>query len=139
MPRPKTIKSTISGTSAIGRRKRSTASVTLLPGKGEVLINKKVIEIYFPDARQRKAFSRPFEITETVGQFTTHAQVRGGGKTGQYQAVLLAIARALVKIKPETKKILRAQGFLTRDPREKERRKVGTGGKARRQKQSPKR
>ena len=126
-------------TYAIGRRKSAIATVKLFSGKGESLVNKIAIDKYFPGKTAKIAYERPFVITETLGKYYFETKLTGGGKAGQVEALQLALARALVKISEAFKPILKPSGLLTVDSRVKERRMVGTGGKSRRQKQSPKR
>jgi len=126
-------------TRSIGRRKSAIASVKLFSGKGESTINGLSLEKYFPTKTEKIVYDKPFEITKNTGKYHFQAKIIGGGKTGQVQALSLAISRCLVKINETFKTDLRANGLLTVDSRVKERRMVGTGGKARRQKQSPKR
>jgi len=126
-------------TRSIGRRKSAIASLKLFAGKGESTINGLALDKYFPTKTEKIVYDKPFEITKNLGKYYFQAKILGGGKTGQVQALSLAISRALVKINETFKSDLRAQGLLTVDSRIKERRMVGTGGKSRRQKQSPKR
>ncbi|HUV72534.1 MAG TPA: 30S ribosomal protein S9 [Clostridia bacterium] len=124
---------------AVGRRKRSIARVRLYPGKGEVLINGVPIGEYFKDVPS-VYFLKPFELTNTLGKYSATAKITGGGKTGQIQAFVHALSRALVQAnKDKFKSSLKSAGLLTRDPREKERRKPGLAQSARARKQSPKR
>jgi small subunit ribosomal protein S9 len=111
--------------SAIGRRKTAVARVYLRPGKGDFLVNRKPVENYFPVEARRRLLYRPFEITETVGQFDVLVNAKGGGESGQVGAVQLGIARALVKYDAEFGKPLRDAGLLTRDSRMVERKKYG--------------
>jgi len=125
---------------AAGKRKRASARVRLHKGNKENMVNNQVIGRYFPGDVARAAWQQPFEITGTSGKYYITAKVAGGGKDGQLSAVAHATAKAFVKL--DTKKFrieLKKAGLLTRDARKKERRMVGTGGKARKQKQSPKR
>ena len=126
-------------TRSIGRRKSAVASIKLFSGKGDSTVNGLSLGKYFPTKTEKIVFDKPFEITKTTGKYHFQAKIIGGGKTGQVQALSLAISRCLVKINETFKTDLRANGLLTVDSRVKERRMVGTGGKARRQKQSPKR
>lgn len=126
-------------TYAIGRRKAAVATVKLFAGKGESTINSISIEKYFPSKTAKIAYDRPFLITETTSKYYFQAKITGGGKAGQVEALQLALARALIKIDESFKPILKPSGLLTVDSRVKERRMVGTGGKSRRKKQSPKR
>ncbi|MCS7091923.1 MAG: 30S ribosomal protein S9 [Patescibacteria group bacterium] len=124
---------------AVGRRKESVARVRLFHGKGENTVNGMPFAKYFPGSVNEYLFSLPFKIVDVWDKYYVTVKVSGGGKKGQIGAVAHGIARALLKSKEEFKKALRDAGLLTRDARVKERRKVGTGGKARRKKQSPKR
>jgi small subunit ribosomal protein S9 len=124
---------------AIGRRKSSTATATIVPGNGEISINRKAANVHFPLSQMLSRLYRPLEITSTKDKYNIFIHTSGGGQTGQLDSTVLAIARGLVKINPEFKTELRKNGLLTRDSRERQRRHIGTGGKARRQKQSPKR
>jgi small subunit ribosomal protein S9 len=126
-------------TYAVGRRKSSVATVKLFKGKSDSTINQVAFDKYFPGEHSAIVLLRPFEVTDTKGKFYYQAKILGGGKVGQLDAVVLAISRALVKLDESNKTLLRAAGLLTVDSRVRERRMVGTGGKARRQKQSPKR
>lgn len=126
-------------TRSIGRRKSAVASLKLFSGKGSSLVNGLSLEKYFPTKTEKIVYDKPFEITKTSGKYHFEAKIIGGGKTGQVQALSLAISRSLVKINETFRTDLRANGLLTVDSRVKERRMVGTGGKSRRQKQSPKR
>jgi len=122
---------------AIGRRKSAIATIKLFSGKGESTINTRALKEYFP-----LTFSRldlPFAVTSTLNKFHFTAKIVGGGKNGQLSALILAISRALKKSNPDFTSLLAQTDLLTVDSRVRERRMVGTGGKARRQKQSPKR
>jgi small subunit ribosomal protein S9 len=111
---------------AVGRRKTSVARVYLRPGgSGKVTINKRDVSDYFPlEWRQRAVFA-PFEATSTTGQFDVVVNAKGGGLTGQAEAIQLGIARALLGFDEEMRKPLRDAGYLTRDPRMVERKKYG--------------
>lgn len=138
---------------AVGRRRTAVARVRLYPGvtegliwedlplkKGDIIVNKKPIEEYFNTNIAKLLYKEPLRITNTLNRYTFTIKVIGGGKSGQLGAVILGIARALEQAdKDKFRPILKKKGFLTRDSRIRERRKVGTGGKARREKQSPKR
>lgn len=138
---------------AIGRRKSSIARVRLyIVGshkevvikalkiqQGEMYVNEKRIHDYFPGEVSKNHYMNPLQIVDAVDRFAISIHVSGGGTVGQLSAVILGIARGLEKVNPEYRPLLRKEGLLTRDARIKERRKVGTGGKARRKKQSPKR
>ncbi len=111
--------------SFIGRRKTSTARVYVQPGKGEILINKKPFETFFVLPSQQNTIKLPFDVTETTGKYDVKVTVRGGGITGQAEAVQLGIARALNTLEPETHNALKSQSLLTRDDRMVERKKYG--------------
>lgn len=112
-----------------GRRKTSTARVRLLPGgTGKVLINEKPINEYFERQALVMMAMQPFEVTDNVGKFDVIVNVKGGGKSGQAGAVRHGISRALLQMSPDLKPILKKSGFLTRDAREKERKKYGQKG-----------
>ena len=110
---------------AIGRRKTSTARVYLRPGTGQVLINRRPLEEYFKLEIRRQILLSPFEVTGTTGQYDLIVNVKGGGLTGQSEAIRLGASRALVQVDEERRKPLRDAGFLTRDPRMVERKKYG--------------
>lgn len=124
---------------SIGRRKSAVVSLKFFTGKGDSLVNNLPLDKYFPTKTEKIVYDKPFEVTKTLGKYYFTATIIGGGKTGQVQALSLAISKSLIKLNDSFKPILRAEGLLTVDSRVKERRMVGTGGKARRQKQSPKR
>jgi len=125
---------------SVGRRKSASARVRLFKGKGESTVNAMPIEKYFPGSVNRDIWSRPFRILDVSEKYYVTVRVIGGGKQGQVEAVAHAISKAFVKEdKEKFRKPLKTAGLLTRDARIRERRKVGTGGKARRKKQSPKR
>ena len=110
---------------AVGRRKTSVARVYLRSGNGKIFVNKRNIETYFPLSWRRKQILKPFAITETEGAFDVVINTRGGGPTGQAEAIQLGIARALIKFNEELRKPLRDADLLTRDPRMVERKKYG--------------
>jgi small subunit ribosomal protein S9 len=127
-------------TYAVGRRKEASARVRLYHGKSENTVNAMPAAKYFEGAVAAKALSKPFGATETSDKYYYSARVTGGGKESQLSAVVLGIARALVKISTEKNRTpLKKLGLLTRDSRIRQRRMVGMGGKSRRKKQSPKR
>ncbi len=109
----------------LGRRKSSVARIYMKPGKGNIIINNRTVEDYFPIAEQQLKLKRPFELTETEGQYDIKVNVKGGGPTGQVEAIRMAISRALVKINEEYKPKLKTEKLLTRDPRMVERKKFG--------------
>jgi small subunit ribosomal protein S9 len=113
---------------AVGRRKESIARVRLVPGKGTIVVNHRPYEKYFLRETDRILLLQPLEVTNNKEKFTIMANLRGGGLTGQAGALRLGISRALVTADPALKEILRKQGFLTRDPRMKERKKYGQKG-----------
>jgi len=140
--------------SATGRRKSAVARVRLYERvkdgfmwaekqvkKGELYVNEKPIAEYFPSVVERNLYTEPLRITNAHQRnFAFTIKVRGGGQAGQLDAVIAGISNALTKLDPESyRSILKKKGFLTRDSRIRQRRNVGTGGKARRAKQSPKR
>ena len=111
---------------AVGRRKAATARVRLFPGgEGHIIINDRPLEQYFGREKDILALTGPLKATATDNRFNVSVLVRGGGMTGQSDAIRLGIARALLKVDPELRPILRRGGFLTRDSREKERKKPG--------------
>jgi small subunit ribosomal protein S9 len=110
---------------AVGRRKTSVARVYLRPGNGSIVVNKREAAQYFPLEWRRRALLAPFDVTGTAGQFDVVVNAKGGGLTGQAEAIRLGIARALVDYNEELRKPLRDAGFLTRDPRMVERKKYG--------------
>ncbi len=121
-----------------GKRKTSVARVILRPGGGTTWINGKTVEEYFPRLSHRVTVLSPLKTVELEGQYDLRVRVHGGGPTGQAGAVRHGIARALVEVNPDLRGPLKRAGFLTRDAREVERKKVGLH-KARRRKQFSKR
>jgi small subunit ribosomal protein S9 len=113
---------------AVGRRKESVARVQLMPGKGLFKVNKRPYEKYFLRETDRIIVKQPLEATNNINKYDVIANIRGGGLTGQAGALRLGISRALVLIDPAFKDLLRKQGYLTRDPRAKERKKYGQKG-----------
>ncbi len=109
----------------VGRRKTAVARVILSEGQGKITINKRDYAAYFPVATHQHFVEQPLKLTDNMGKFDIVANLDGGGITGQSQAVRLAIARALCKLNPEYRPILKSNGLLTRDPREVERKKPG--------------
>lgn len=108
-----------------GRRKTSTARVRLVPGDGKILVNKKDIDEYFGRKSLIQDIVSPLEITNTLNNFDVLVNVNGGGLSGQAGAIRHGIARALLKVDDDYRKPLKKAGYLTRDPRMKERRKYG--------------
>jgi len=113
---------------AVGRRKEAVAKVTLLSGKGNILVNKQPYEKYFIRETDRIIIKQPLQVTNNLDKYDIIANIVGGGLTGQAGALRLGIARALIISQPELKDSLRKHGFLTRDPRMKERKKYGQKG-----------
>jgi len=124
----------------LGSRKRATARVWLYRGNGDILVNDQKLEAYFPGKVDRFKLKEPFMLTKTEGKFYATIKVAGGGLAGQLGAVIHGLSRALAKVEEKKyRPILKKAGLLTRDSREKERRKPGRAGKARAKRQSPKR
>lgn len=111
--------------SATGRRKTSVARVTIRPGDGAVTINDRPFDAHIPDINHRAMMIRPFLVTDTMGLFDVDASVRGGGLSGQAQAIRHGLARALELYEPDFRPALKKEGMLTRDPRKVERKKPG--------------
>jgi len=111
-----------------GRRKSAVARVYLLPGKGDILINKRGIDDYFGLETLKLIVRQPLELTGTLGKFDIKVNVFGGGYTGQAGAIRHGIARALLTADDDFRQPLKRAGFLTRDPRMKERKKYGLKG-----------
>lgn len=110
---------------AIGRRKAAVARVYVSEGTGSITINKRALEVYFPSSILQYIVKQPLNTLEVVEKYDIKVNLKGGGYKGQAEALRLAIARALVKINPDDKSALRAEGFMTRDPRSVERKKPG--------------
>lgn len=123
---------------ALGRRKSAIARIYVTEGTGKITINKRDLTEYFPSPILQFVVKQPLTLLDAVEKYDIKVNLCGGGFTGQSQALRLAIARALVKINAEDKKTLRAEGFMTRDPRAVERKKPGRP-KARRRFQFSKR
>ena len=111
-----------------GRRKTSTARVYLRPGTGEIKINKKTFEDYFPNQALRMVIRQPLQLTETSNKFDILVNVAGGGPAGQAGAVRHGITRALMEFNADLRPALKDAGLVTRDPRAKERKKYGQKG-----------
>ena len=112
----------------VGRRKEAVARVRLKLGKGEIVVNKKPYDKYFPRETDRIIITQPLQLTNSVNKYDILAIIRGGGLAGQAGALRHGISRALVLADPALQDLLRKQGFLTRDPRMKERKKYGQKG-----------
>ncbi len=108
-----------------GRRKNAVARVRLIPGEGKIVVNKRELAEYFGKKTLEMIVQQPFNTTDTVGKYDVIALAHGGGTTGQAGALRLGIARALIKADPSLRPALKRAGFLTRDPRMKERKKYG--------------
>ncbi len=124
-PAADAIKTYIWGT---GRRKKAVARVRIRSGEGKILINKRPLEEYFKADRDRQAALSPLDTAQLASKYDVWANVNGGGPTGQADAVMLGLARALMKAAPEVTEALREKGLLTRDARMKERKKYGQKG-----------
>jgi small subunit ribosomal protein S9 len=109
----------------VGRRKEAIVRVRLVPGTGEFKLNGRSLDNYFPNKVHQQLIKEPFVTLEKVDQYDVIATLTGGGVTGQAGALRLAIARALIGLEPEDRPALKRAGFLTRDPRAKERKKYG--------------
>ena len=112
----------------VGRRKKSVARVFLRPGTGKFVVNGKSLEDYLPLETLRMVVKAPFEVTNTTDQFDVLINVNGGGYTGQAGAMRHGITRALMEASEDYRPVLKAAGFVTRDPRAKERKKYGLKG-----------
>jgi len=117
---------------AIGRRKRAVARIYLKEGKGNITINDRDIQNYFPLQQLQYLVRQPLNIAEVVDKFDINVNLQGGGIKGQAEALRLAIARAMLIVTPECKEALKSSKILTRDPREVERKKPGQPGARRR-------
>ncbi len=113
---------------AVGRRKKATAKVRIKSGQGNLTVNKRDLENYFPRTVDSKIVKEPLEKVDFVDKFDVEAQVKGGGLTGQAKAIRLGVSRAILKVNPELRQLLKKAGLLTRDPRVKERKKPGLRG-----------
>lgn len=128
---------------AVGRRKQAIARVRLTPNKDvnadRFMVNSKPVGAYFDITGSQYKYDLPLTLTNTKDRFVVSVKVSGSGKASQLDAVIHGIARALIKVDEEFRPTLKQHGLLTRDPRKKQRRMIGKGGKARATKQSPKR
>lgn len=140
---------------SVGKRKEAVARIRLYPLKGkertltvngvkmqqgDIIVNEKPIASVFPSKAHKIQYLKPLNLVKAENRFIITAVIKGGGASGQLDAFIHGLSRALEKSDKETMRpVLKKEGMLTRDARVKERRKVGTGGKARRKKQSPKR
>lgn len=112
-------------TQTTGRRKRAVARARFRPGNGEITVNGKTVEDYFPTPTHRMILTEPLKLTEQLEAYDVDATIDGGGPSGQAGALRHAIARALIELDPETRPTLKKAGLLTRDPRKKESKKYG--------------
>lgn len=110
---------------ATGRRKNSIARVIVSPGKGQITVNEKTLGAYFPRETLQMMIKQPLELTGMSNKYDINAKVEGGGLTGQAGALRQGISRALISIDNDLRQKLKKEGFLTRDPRKKERKKFG--------------
>lgn len=115
-------------TYATGRRKHAVARVWLMPGSGKVTINQRTIDNYFGRATSKMVLRQPLELTGQTANYDVYANVQGGGLSGQADAIKLGITRALMKINAGYRPPLKSAGYVTRDPRVKERKKYGQRG-----------
>jgi small subunit ribosomal protein S9 len=113
---------------ATGRRKTSVARVALVPGNGQITVNEKPADVYFPRETLRMIIRQPIELAGITGKYDITAKVTGGGLSGQAGALRHGIARAIVDMNSDLRVRLKKEGFLRRDPREKERKKYGQKG-----------
>ena len=111
-----------------GSRKSATARVFIKPGTGEIVVNKRKFEEYFQNETHRMVIRQPLHLTDSAGKFDILVNVNGGGPAGQAGAVRHGITRALIEMNPELRTRLKKAGFVTRDPRAKERKKYGQKG-----------
>jgi small subunit ribosomal protein S9 len=116
---------TIPLTQTTGRRKEAVARARLRPGTGQLTINGRAFEVYFPTASQRMAVSEPLRVADRLESFDIDASIHGGGTSGQAGALRMAIARSLAQTDPDARPALKKAGLLTRDPRRKESKKYG--------------
>jgi small subunit ribosomal protein S9 len=112
-------------TQTTGRRKEAVARARLRPGTGQLTVNGRAFEVYFPTPAQRMAASEPLRVTDRESTYDVDASIHGGGVSGQAGALRMAIARSLADVDPEVRPALKRAGLLTRDPRKKESKKYG--------------
>jgi len=113
---------------ATGRRKNSVARVRIMPGTGQIIVNKRPVLDYFKRETLQMIVEQPLDVSETLGKYDIYANVHGGGLSGQAGAMRLGVSRALIEIDPEFRGALKSSGYLTRDPRMIERKKYGQKG-----------
>src|SRR3972149_4762249 len=114
--------------SATGKRKNAIARVRLVPGEGKIIVKDRPAEDYFPGHTLVRLIKQPFELLSLTGKFDVYANIAGGGIAGQAGALRHGIAKGLLEVSPEYRRPLKSKGFLTRDSREKERKKDGQKG-----------
>jgi len=112
-------------TNALGRRKTAVARIYLTPGSGKIVVNKKSVEDYFPAATLQYVARQALELTNNLDKYDVTANIDGGGFKGQVEALRLGISRAIIKLEPEHRPVLKSNGLLRRDPRMVERKKPG--------------
>jgi small subunit ribosomal protein S9 len=112
----------------IGKRKTAIARVFMNAGKGNIMINDRPFDEYFPTQALQLAFNKSFSVTKTAGKYDLHIRVAGGGSSAQAQAASCGIAKALLQANEELRPVLKVEGLLTRDARKKERKKYGQPG-----------
>ena len=117
-----------SATYSTGRRKRAVARVWLMPGDGKIVINQRPIDDYLGRPTSKLVVRQPLVLTETIGNYNVFVNVRGGGLSGQAAAIRHGISRSLIKIDSTLRGALKKEGYLTRDSRQKERKKYGQRG-----------
>ncbi len=117
-----------SATYSTGRRKRAVARVWLMPGDGKIVINQRPIDDYLGRPTSKLVVRQPLVLTETLGSYNVFVNVRGGGLSGQAAAIRHGISRSLIKINSTLRGALKKEGYLTRDSRQKERKKYGQRG-----------
>jgi small subunit ribosomal protein S9 len=113
---------------SVGRRKQAVARVWMMPGAGKIEINHRDVDHYFGRATSKMILRQPLELTETLGRYDIYITVAGGGLSGQADAIRHGITRALMKINASFRPALKKEGYVTRDPRIKERKKYGQRG-----------
>ena len=113
---------------ATGRRKTSIARIQMRPGEGTITVNSRPMEEYFPTVQLQNSLVHPLHVADSAQKYDINVIAHGGGVTGQVGAVRLALSRALLKVDPDLRPTLKAEGLLTRDPRMKERKKPGQPG-----------
>jgi len=117
---------------AVGKRKTAIALIWVKPGSGTITVNKRALDEYFVRATSKMVVMQPLELTNNVGKFDVGVNVCGGGLTGQAGAIRHAISRCLAEMDPESRKVLKSAGLITRDARKKERKMYGQRGARRR-------